>query len=276
MNPMIHKELRHRMRERRAWLLPSLYLLILGAAAGSACFLATEDILSIGQKQVQGADVGIAMFMTATFTQMALLLLLAPVFSAASITIEKEQRTLPGLLTSLLSPGQIWWGKFVSALLFLVLLLVSALPILSLSFSMGGTSLRDVGLSTGIALVILASVSAIGLWCSSFFRRSVHSTAVTYAILIALTLITVLIYSILQSQWNARHAAMQSPGPPPRYLNAAIYLNPFFPLIAALSREAADRSRFPDYFISLIAFIVLGVIAALLAIRNLKRGGDAA
>jgi hypothetical protein len=31
MNPMIRKELRQRMRERRGWLLPSLYLIVLGA-----------------------------------------------------------------------------------------------------------------------------------------------------------------------------------------------------------------------------------------------------
>ena len=31
MNPMIRKELRQRMRERRGWILPSLYLLALCA-----------------------------------------------------------------------------------------------------------------------------------------------------------------------------------------------------------------------------------------------------
>jgi len=36
MNPMIRKELRQRMRERRAWLLPSLYLLVLGASSSSS------------------------------------------------------------------------------------------------------------------------------------------------------------------------------------------------------------------------------------------------
>jgi hypothetical protein len=32
---------------------------------------------------------------------------MAPIFSAGSITIEKEQRTLASLLTSLLTPAQI-------------------------------------------------------------------------------------------------------------------------------------------------------------------------
>ena len=33
MNPMIRKELRQLMRERRGWVLPSLYLVALGAVA---------------------------------------------------------------------------------------------------------------------------------------------------------------------------------------------------------------------------------------------------
>ena len=57
---------------------------------------------------------------------------MAPVFSAtSSITIEKEQRTLSSLLTSLLTAPQIcWWANSVAALLFLLLLLSSALPLL--------------------------------------------------------------------------------------------------------------------------------------------------
>ena len=51
----------------------------------------------------------------------------APIFSAGTLTIEKEQRTLQMLLTSLLSVGEIWLGKFISAMLFLTQLLVSSL-----------------------------------------------------------------------------------------------------------------------------------------------------
>jgi len=43
MNPMIRKELRQRMRERRGWLLPSLYLIVLGAAVTFAYFVTTAE-----------------------------------------------------------------------------------------------------------------------------------------------------------------------------------------------------------------------------------------
>ena len=41
MNPMIRKELRQRMRERRGWLLPSLYLLVLGAVVTFVYYMST-------------------------------------------------------------------------------------------------------------------------------------------------------------------------------------------------------------------------------------------
>src|ERR671922_2821010 len=104
MNPTIRKELRSRMRERRGWILPSLYLLTLAAVISLAYFFSTVDYGSPWRRDIQGAEVGIAIFLTVAYTQLALLLLMAPVFSAGAITVEKEQRTLPSLITSLLTP----------------------------------------------------------------------------------------------------------------------------------------------------------------------------
>jgi len=166
MNPMIRKELRQRMRERRGWLLPSLYLVVLGAVVTFAYFVTTE---SRGQSGIQGSTVGVVLFLTLAYSQLALLLLLAPIFSAGSITIEKEQRTLAGLLTSLLTSGQIWWGKFISSLLFVLLLLVTSLPVLSMAFAFGGIGPWEIFSATLTTVIILACMSAIGLYCSSAF-----------------------------------------------------------------------------------------------------------
>src|SRR5438093_512549 len=227
MNPMIRKELRQRMRERRAWLLPSLYLLALGATVAVTYYFKTGNPLSFGQwSEPQGAEVGSSVFTTVAYTQMALLLLLAPVFSAGALTIEKEQRTLAALLTSLLTPAKIWWGKFVASLLFLALILVSALPVLSLASALGGVGLQELLVASGITLVILASLCAVGLYCSSYFRRSVHATAVTYAVVIALTVVTLVLFIMLESHWFA-HAPPGARQEPPGYLSAPLFLNPF-------------------------------------------------
>ena len=135
MNPMIRKEMRQRMRERRGWLLPSLYLVVLGAIVTFAYFVTTGNR---AHSNTQGSTVGVVLFLTLAYSQLAVLLLLAPIFSAGAITIEKEQRTLASLLTSLLTSWQIWWGKFVASLLFVLLLLVTSLPVLSMAFAFGG------------------------------------------------------------------------------------------------------------------------------------------
>jgi ABC-2 type transport system permease protein len=276
MNPMIRKELRQRMRERRAWILPTLYLVALGGAVTLAYYFSIEQSFGRIGDERQGAQVGVTVFLTVAFAQMALLLLLAPVFSAGSLTIEKEQRTLAGLLTSLLTSAEIWWGKFVSAMMFVTLLLLSALPVLSLAFSLGGVGPEELVRTTAMTLWILACVSAIGLYFSSIFRRSVHSTAVSYAAVIVLTFVTLVIFTLLQSHWEskmqAQHPDSSKPTPEmPEYMKIPMYLNPFYALFSALSHS---HDKFPDWLKSALIFLALGGLAVILALRNIRRGGE--
>jgi ABC-type transport system involved in multi-copper enzyme maturation permease subunit len=275
MNPMIRKELRQRMRERRSWVLPTLYLLVLGASVALAYYFSTQG-LPFQTEPKQGAEVGVVVFMTVAYCQLTLLLLLAPVFSAGSITIEKEQRTLAMLLTSLLSAAEIWFGKFVSALLFLSLLLISALPVLALAFSLGGIGPMELVRTTAMTLLILASMSAVGLYFSSIFRRSVHSTAVSYAAVIALSGLTFIAFLILQSRWQSRQAQLSRTAHTvaadmPRYYTSPLYLNPYYALSSTLLHE---HQKFPDWAFCSLVFAALGILAAFLAFRNIRRRGE--
>jgi hypothetical protein len=54
-NPMILKELRQRLRERRAWLLPTLYLLVLAGTVSFAYFASADVERRGAQQEVQGA-----------------------------------------------------------------------------------------------------------------------------------------------------------------------------------------------------------------------------
>jgi len=248
MNPMVRKELQQRMRERRGWILPSAYLLVLGSVVALTYFFATENMLERG---LQGSDLGGPIFLVVSYTQLALLLLMAPIYSAASFTLEKEQRTLAGLLTSLLTPWQIWWGKFVSALLFLLLLIFSALPVLSLVFAFGGVGAREV---------------ALGLCCSSYFRRSVHATAVTYIVIIALVVVTVIAYALVNAIADPAGAEeLQLPYVIP------LLMNPFFLITAAF---APPEMMFSNWLMSAGFFLLLGLAAKALTLHNLRRAGE--
>ncbi len=270
MNPMIRKEVRQRMRERRGWLLPSLYLLALGAVVVFAYFIAIQDR---GFTNVQGATIGVTLFLTVAFAQLALLLLLAPIFSAGALTIEKEQRTLAGLLTSLLTVQQIWWGKFVASLMFVVLLLVTSLPVMSLAFAFGGIGPWEIFMVSATTILILGSMSAVGLYWSSVFRRSMHATAVGYGTVIVLCVVTAIIFFVRFS--FVAQAAQRSNRweDVPISVRAPIYANPFFFLVMSLS---SPRHLYPDWLACLGVFAALGAVAVLLTWRNLRRSGEAA
>jgi ABC-type transport system involved in multi-copper enzyme maturation permease subunit len=270
MNPMIRKELRQRMRERRGWLLPSLYLLVLGAVVTFAYFVATTDR---GRSNIQGSTVGVALFLTLAYSQLALLLLLAPIFSAGSITIEKEQRTLASLLTSLLTSAQIWWGKFVSSLLFVLLLLVTSLPVLSMAFAFGGIGPWEIFSATVTTVIILGCMNAIGLYCSSAFQRSVHATAVSYATVIAISVVTAIVFFVRLSIYESAHRLTTTRGwyDIPLDIRAPMYVNPFFFLTASF---APPKQLYPAWITCVGVFIALGALAVSLTLRNLRRRGD--
>ncbi|MBZ5702019.1 MAG: ABC transporter permease [Acidobacteriia bacterium] len=269
-NPMIRKELRQRLRERRAWLLPFLYLLVLSGTVAFCYYMVVQEGARRGS-ELQGADIGQAVFYTVIFTQLAVLLLMAPVFSAGAITIEKEQRTLAGLLTSLLSAPQIWWGKFVSALLYLLLLLSSALPLLALSFAFGGVEPVALLKATGALILVLSSICAVGLWCSATFRRSVHSTAAGYAIVLVFTIVTAVVFGILLSQWEQTRMGGRQDFPPV-YVQAPLFLNPVYPFLSML--DDADLRKFAFPVSSNLLFAALGLLAAAFAMRRLQRSGE--
>jgi ABC-type transport system involved in multi-copper enzyme maturation permease subunit len=198
---------------------------------------------------------------------------MAPVFSAGALTIEKEQRTLAGLLTSLLTPPQIWWGKFVSALLFLLLLLSSALPLIAVSFAFGGVEPIQLVRSIGSTILVLASISAVGLWCSAMFRRSVHATAVAYAIVLVISVVTAVVFGILLAHWSSHADAVAlNNDNPPAYVQAPLFLNPLYPMLSMLDEPEFGRFIYPAS--SWLLFAGVGCLAAAFAMRRIQRSGE--
>ena len=261
MNPMIGKELRQRMRERRGWILPSLYLATLGAVIALVYYLTTDRPF----RGPQGWEIGVALFIAVAYTQLVMLLLMTPIFSAGALTIEKEQRTLSGLLTSLLRPIQIWWGKFVASLLYVLLLLVAGLPVLSVVFAFGGVGPWEMAIVTFTTVVILATISAISLYWSSLFRRSVHATAVSYVTVIVMTAVSFVVFAIIEAIYRESFRNL------PYAVKAPLYFNPIYFLTVSL--VPADQ-LYPEWVQCLAVFVLLGVLSVIFTIHNLRRGGE--
>jgi ABC-type transport system involved in multi-copper enzyme maturation permease subunit len=116
-------------------------------------------------------------------------LLVGPVFSAGSITQERERQTLGLLLTTLLRPGKIVFAKLLASLRVSTVLTFLLTEQLLLAYVLI-PELRGRFWTYFIFLAIIAvtclATSTIGLLCSSLSRRTAVSMILTYLFLLVL------------------------------------------------------------------------------------------
>ncbi|HAN98605.1 MAG TPA: ABC transporter permease [Planctomycetaceae bacterium] len=116
-------------------------------------------------------------------------LLVGPVFSAGSLTSERERQTLDLLLTTNISPWQILWGKLISGLRVATVLTGFLLWPLVLATVLVPIYWGNIG---GIAAYVLlcaatclaASVTAMA--SSTLMRKTTHAMLLSYGILLTL------------------------------------------------------------------------------------------
>jgi len=176
-NPILWLELRTRIRERKLWIVTCIYLLCLFAIAFISITVAAEN------PKGDPADVGMAIFGCSAFSLLALLVILGPLASAGAITQEREQRTLPALLNTPLSPSTIVWGKLLASWVFILWLAALSLPFLILGVIWGGVDIWKFIAALGVDVLagMVSATIAIGL--SGYFRRSLTSYLGTGAVM---------------------------------------------------------------------------------------------
>lgn len=116
-------------------------------------------------------------------------LLVGPVFSAGSVTSERERQTLDLLLTTTISPWEILWGKLIAGLRVSSVLTMFLLWPVLLACIMVPTYYRNmptVGAFLGIVLLTCLTTAMLALFCSVIFRKTSHSMMAAYLTLILL------------------------------------------------------------------------------------------
>jgi ABC-type transport system involved in multi-copper enzyme maturation permease subunit len=115
--------------------------------------------------------------------------LVGPVFSAGSVTSERERETLDLLLTTILSSDQILRAKLVSGLRVSCVLTMFLLWPLLLAVVMVNTywgNLFTVLAYIAIVLVVCMTTATVALFCSVFFHKTSISLMTTYLIIVVL------------------------------------------------------------------------------------------
>jgi ABC-type transport system involved in multi-copper enzyme maturation permease subunit len=195
------KELRGRMRGRRAFAILTIYLLLLGGFALMAERLVEANYSTGfgGSSAFAGAAIGQGVFAALLMLMTLQVVFLAPSSTSGSISLEREKQTLELLIATPISSLAIVVGKLLSALVYVFLLIAASIPLMAVVFVYGGVGPEDV-LRGYIVLVAAAlGLGSFGLLCSSIVKRTTAATAITIFGVLAVTIGTLFVLGFWQA-----------------------------------------------------------------------------
>lgn len=173
--PLMVKDVKMSLRTRRAVLLQLLFLF--------SCFVGTyalwpqEGVYSLNAQSAQH------LFTVLGLGQLALVALFAPAFTSPAVTMEKERNTFDLLYGTLMSPFSIVWGKIAGSLTFLMLVVLSTIPVVSTCLVLGGVSLGQVGWFYALLCLTALLFGMIGLTVSALCEKTFISIVVSYIVI---------------------------------------------------------------------------------------------
>ena len=226
------KELRSRMRGRRAFIVLTVYLGILALITYGVYIvvapnarMAGGDGFGFGEANVS-ALIGQSIFSLLSIFQMILVCFIAPAFTAGQISLEREKQTLDLLISTPMHPAAIVIGKLAAALAFVVLLIVAAVPITAIVLMYGGASVDDILRQQVVLLATAFMLGAVGLFFSALLKRTQAATVLTYITVLGLTLGTTMLFIFWSVVANQAPDGGFRPGAFQRAPEQIMYVNP--------------------------------------------------
>src|SRR5437763_7234506 len=175
-NPILLRVVQAGGKRKRDLLIRCAYLgillfLVIFLLLQSAGNLASASLSDLSKQSSE-------IFYFMSYAQLALVALLAPIFTAGAITQEKDSQTYDILLSTPLTNGQIVLGSLLSRLFFVVTLLISGIPIFSITQIFGGVAIRSIVLSFAIAAATTFITGSLAMAIATFkvgTRRTIFS-----------------------------------------------------------------------------------------------------
>jgi ABC-type transport system involved in multi-copper enzyme maturation permease subunit len=220
------KELRGRMRGRRAFIILTIHIVLLAAFAWMFERLNEEDVMRMGtyggQATFGSAIVGRGVFSGLMMLQTLMIAVLAPAATAGAISSEREHQTLELLTVTPISSIAIVVGKLFSALAWVFVLVLASIPVTALVFVFGGVAPDDVVRGYAVLLATVIGLGSIGIFFSALTRRTGASTGLTFVATLVLMVGSVFAFFFLASTNDVGSNGLRKPPS-----QAILWLNPF-------------------------------------------------
>src|SRR2546423_1708619 len=214
------REIRGRMRGKRAFVFLTFYLAVLGGLV----WIALTGVTSRPFGALESVSIGRGIFAAIVLIETLLVLILAPAYTAASISQEREKQTFDLLATSPVSSLAIVVGKLLSAMSFLAIVVGASIPLASLAFLFGGVGVGDLLLAYLVIGAVGVGAGAVGIACSAVFRRTQPATVAAFIAVALAAGGSSLVWVGIETRARDDRGDNIPQAPPPE---ALLYPNPF-------------------------------------------------
>ncbi|HEY3266228.1 MAG TPA: hypothetical protein VGM37_04830 [Armatimonadota bacterium] len=265
-NPVVTRDLRVRMRGSKAYWSSGIYLGLLALLAMAGYAVATSGLGEGAAIEVQWQLQEFYYFIFVTLA--ALISLIAPELTAASITTERQSLTMDLLTTTPLRASELLVGKLISCVAFLALLLTLSLPASALCVMLGGATIGDMVRVYLLLAIDGLVMAAIGLYFSCAVKGSLPALVWTYLAVGAWLLFTTLTASFTGSARMFTSSGAGGALPATAALNM---LNPFMAVLGGAAQTQIAKYTIPIW--PLTAILAALGIRLLVTAATLRLGG---
>lgn len=184
------------------------------------------------------------LFLALGCVECGLLSLIVPIITSGSISGERERQTLDIMLTTPVSPFSIALGKLGSAMMVVMMYMITSIPVMAIAFVLGGMSWWALLGLFGMLLYLGVYVGSVGVFCSSVVKKSVMATILTIVIGVAIITITFVILTVglgvKSYEATLNNANNITVGATPMIM----MLNPYSPLVDFFIRTMSSYSLY--------------------------------
>lgn len=182
-NPVYKREIMVRARSLR---MPLIILAFNAVLAVAALLNMYQTVAQVRVSSTIQYSSFLQLYAFVAILEFLLLMFIMPALTSGSISGERERQTLELLFTTKMASKDIILGKLFSAVEQLMVLVVSSLPIILLTFVYGSVDFVDLGLLLICFLIVAFFAGGIGILFSALLRRSTFSNVCTYGVLLLL------------------------------------------------------------------------------------------
>lgn len=219
LNPVLKKEIKISTRTWKTPLLVTIYVAILASIMAFTFWVQSIDQYNPGVEPRFVRD----LFVVMAYLQLSLVLFISPSMTTAAISGEKQRSTFDVLLSTRLSTKSIILGKLLAGLYKVFMLIVASIPVFSVIYLFGGIGILDLFLFICVCMVSSLLMGSIGILMSTVFKKTTAATAITYGILLFLTVGVMMLT-------GAGYLVMEYSQGSGDFAYYLMYLHPFSPL----------------------------------------------